>query len=1082
MNFEQRARKARQRGQSVRSAVLLIEGLKRHPEASGALELLTDIYVDDLDSSGLEFDLASVLIRQPKPLPLFRSILAALHQRGKASMGRDLVRAAGEKGLDLTWPPANPSPPPGEPSVDPPAEGNPEPAPRPEETPAPEPAPIQAPSANSEPAVGQAAASAPPPQEAREPKPDAQLQPDVEPAAEPDLAPEPAPEPHADPPAEPQTESQAESQAEPQPDTSSSSQTKKRQPADSPPRRLGLVAAVVALGIVAAAFWWFRGPDRGSLAALDARIERVDPDSKTAVDALFSSEASQSLPAGVADRRAFLRAVRAADFGRRADHAQPASGQASPDTAWGVAARAADFAREERFEDALTRAAVLERQYPDALASRWARGFVAEARGRYATAVEHYERGHQDFPQFAPMLTGQLRVAVRQGRRQEAAKLREALAKLSPENPYAQLDLALPRLEELRAAAPEAAANGSAANESDATRDGAEGGAEQGATPRFVRAVAALERSLRQIRGGQESDALASAEQALEAEPQLGPALLVAGLLRAGALDVERAVQAYTRLAQLPGLAMEYRWTLQIAAPRSLAGAGRADLAYQFAVPVKAAGKVSPRDTRPGADKLPEPVVPLVSVEERAKTEPLARRALFTRAQVLSLLGLGRAAAETLGLLEAVSEVAPRIGFERAMVAIRDGSRRAARSAARSGGDDAWGHGARAAVAYFSGHYEDAIDQGRLARRGQAAASIARLRPLVLSLTASQRGREALALLAEARVRLDERAALEALRTRVLGRLGPKADLDGTAYPALVALEPTSIDRLTDLAAIAFWHKRFESARTFAEKVLSVAPKHPEANWVVGLLDQIAGEEGAAQKHFRAAWRDDTDDPRLLVELGRIYLGLDEPRRAQRAFYRALLRDRKSLDALRGLGEAYGRYNRRIGKRDLSRILSGYDGRHWVAQAAETLHWLAVLEGVRDGKDAGLGYLDRATDLIGESPSLLVERARYRKARGEYVAARKLYARALEKNSTLVAARLGLARMALKTGDDSVARTQLQRYLSITPDGEQAEWARAQLETLTAKSRKAAPDPPGPRPADQRSPAQKAAQPAPTQE
>ncbi len=110
MNFEQRARKARQRGQSVRAAVLLIEGLKRHLTNDSALGFLVQIYVEDLTSPGLGYDLAGILLSQPDAQSCFEELLWQLHERGKDSMGREIVRAAAEDGVELIWPPPHPTP------------------------------------------------------------------------------------------------------------------------------------------------------------------------------------------------------------------------------------------------------------------------------------------------------------------------------------------------------------------------------------------------------------------------------------------------------------------------------------------------------------------------------------------------------------------------------------------------------------------------------------------------------------------------------------------------------------------------------------------------------------------------------------------------------------------------------------------------------------------------------------------------------------------------------------------------------------------------------------------------------------
>ncbi|QDG54348.1 tetratricopeptide repeat protein [Persicimonas caeni] len=1016
-NFEQRAQKALDRGQPVRSAVLLIEGLKRQPDERAALDFLIDLYVDELTSAGLEYDLTGVLVLQSDSEQLFRDILRRLDPAGKASMGRELVRAANEHGYDLTWPPA------------------PEPAPAPTAEPMPEPRPpaqtepYSSPEPELEPAITE---PTPEPEPERAP---VELQPEPEPvdrALETNMEPEPAPERQT-----PETK-------EHNPPPAAASKRK---------GRLLLVVLVLVAGL-GGYVWWSSGPDTSSVAALDASIESVDPAQQTQIDELFAATSKRDLASpAFAERRAFLEAVRAAEWGEASASAP------GGETVWGIAAKAASFALQRDFERALAESARLERQFPHQFASFWARAFVAEARGRFATAVRLYGRGHEAAPEFAPMLTGQLRVLVRQGRQDEARTVRQKLANLNRANPYASMPVVDIALEDMAPGEPDEATDQPGEktgqpNENNGQKEQLENASPK---PRFIHSVESLERALDLIRQDKPRDALGHVDKALEREPMLGGALLVAGMLRVAAVDIDGGVASFTSLAQLPGLDMNARWLLQVVAPRALTAAGRADLAYQFVPPVKDAGRVTPRDSSDKGKPLPEPVVPLLSVEEQVQTEPLAREALLARAEVLSVLGFGVAATETLELLGGIDDVADRVGFERTIVEIRRGNRSAARGAARALPESAPGHSARAALAYHTGRYANAIEHARAALEAhKGAGDVTTLRYLALSLTASGRGRAALVALDEAQVAAYARAELDALRMRVLGRRGPKAESSTTSYETFAATSPTSLERLLDLADVAFWHKRFEQSREWTDQALALAPEHPEANWMRGLHAQVAGDDKTARAHFRDAWRSGADDARMLIELGRIYLSLGEPKRAQRSFYKALLKDRTSVEALRGLGEAYLELDARVGRRDMARILRSYAGSSaFTAQATETLKWLAILNGSRKGNEKGLAYLTKAAELMGESATLLIERAHYHKARGEFALARKMYAKALEKNGTLAPARLGLARMALEGGDEALARTQLQRYLALAPDGDDAQWARDTLANLTTPSNSA---------------------------
>lgn len=1017
MNFEQRALRARHSGAAVRAAVLLIEGLKRHPAEQSALELLCEIYVEDIDSTGLEYDLITTLLSSARaPGAYFARILDALRARDKEGMGRELIRVAADEGWALEWPP---------PRVEAPVVAEPE-------------AEVER-EAEVEPDVASETES------------------ETEPKRGPERAQASAPEGVVEDAVEDGSRAVASIKQAPSAGSKMSTsaalstatvrrkKTPKRAPLRPSRRALLVVGLIVCVGV--GALWWWSSalPVRGS-GAIDAAIEASDPALKSTQAAIFGEASSAREATALAERRAFVAAVHAADWGAQS------TAVSTRETVWGLASAATARALHGDFEQALSESARLERQYPGALATYWARGFVAEARGRFADALRHYLAGQQRYPQFAPFLSAQFRIALRQARVDQALQLQQDLAALSPENPYLHLEVALPSLADLEAPAevdPQAAPAGILPVE----------------RPRFVQAIQHLHEALSALQKRDEPGARAAAEASLKAEPALASALMLAGVLRAGQLDVAGADAAWAQLAQTPGMSMDYRWALQIAAPRTLAAAGRPDLAYKYIVPVKALGKVDPREARQveqalGAGvNLPESAVPLVAVESQLQEQPLAAQAIVARAEVLNLLGLTRAAAESLELLDALPQARVMRTQMRVRVAIRDGDIRRARALAASLKDTPQGDGARAQIAFYSGDYQEAIARASRALEHEQTPEV--LRAQLLSQLALGHGRLARSLLEAATPSPLERGAYRALKMRVeRGALARTADAQPTDQPTeqaifsrLLEVNPTSVERLVDLANHAFWQKDFAQARTLAELALRLADTDPGAHWVMGLVEHISGQESAADAHFRAAWRQDPADPLLLIEMGRMYLGMGKGGQAQRAFYRALLRDRSSIGAIDGLGQAYQLHARARGVRDLSRILEGYQGApQYVAQALETLRWLAILSGSRDGKEAGLQYLQRAVSLIGETADLTLELAHYHAARGDTEAARKYFARTLEKDSTRADARIGLARMAIEAGDAASAAAHLRRYLQFAPGAPDAAWARETLKGLEASS------------------------------
>ncbi|MFW5968212.1 MAG: tetratricopeptide repeat protein, partial [Persicimonas sp.] len=430
MNFEERARKARRRGDPVRAAVVLIEGLKRHPSQTSALDLLSELFVEDIDSPGLGVDLAAILARQADAFARFEALLDELYLRHKDGVAREIVRAAREEGFDLQWPP--PSPPI-------PDERQPEDESDPVEEPPEARVATSTHDEESEPpsddeSAEEADVVASEPVEPTEPEQlgfDDLEQPPG--ASEPDEVDAHAPPvrdvstPHdggrevSDEPAVPEkTDARTEEAAT---DDGAASRS------DSKGRSRSWLIALVALAVLAGIGWWLQEAGIVAFEGLEARIERVDPIERGAIDDVFSSVVDEPAGSDAADEQiAFLEAVRAADWGEQSATVP------SEETHWGVATAAVSHALQGDFEEAVARAKRLERGHPDELVTYWTAGFVEEQRGRYASAAKQYRRGRADYEEFAPLVTGQLRIALRQGRAETAQKLQVTLEEMSPEN------------------------------------------------------------------------------------------------------------------------------------------------------------------------------------------------------------------------------------------------------------------------------------------------------------------------------------------------------------------------------------------------------------------------------------------------------------------------------------------------------------------------------------------------------------------------------------------------------------------------------------------------------------------------
>jgi len=289
------------------------------------------------------------------------------------------------------------------------------------------------------------------------------------------------------------------------------------------------------------------------------------------------------------------------------------------------------------------------------------------------------------------------------------------------------------------------------------------------------------------------------------------------------------------------------------------------------------------------------------------------------------------------------------------------------------------------------------------------------------------------------------------LELRIYAKLGHGNPEFVTTHEHLVAFDTTSVGMLVDLATANFWQGRMTEAMTSAQSALERAPRSPEANWIMGLVHRYNGDRGKAKRHLEAAFVT-TDDARLLVELGQVYLDLAQYDRAQRSFYRAVLIDRKNLAAVRGLGRSYALGNPTKGKRELNRIINGYAERS-KAHRGEILKWLAVMYGSREGSEGAKPYLERAKKELGERSDLLEEFGRYHEAAGRDEQARTAYLEALRRDTTLTRVHVGLARLALAAKKPERATEHLEEYVEFEPYGEHVAWARERLEELDAKKR-----------------------------
>ncbi len=110
MSFLQRAKSMHERGDAVRAAFILAEGLKREPDHGEALEWLLHLYVEELPNPGIERELLHILMAQRNGHELYDIVEAELEELGRHEKLDALHRTAQREGISFDAPPPEPPP------------------------------------------------------------------------------------------------------------------------------------------------------------------------------------------------------------------------------------------------------------------------------------------------------------------------------------------------------------------------------------------------------------------------------------------------------------------------------------------------------------------------------------------------------------------------------------------------------------------------------------------------------------------------------------------------------------------------------------------------------------------------------------------------------------------------------------------------------------------------------------------------------------------------------------------------------------------------------------------------------------
>lgn len=779
--------------------------------------------------------------------------------------------------------------------------------------------------------------------------------------------------------------------------------------------RRGRATIFLAIGAVVAAFLAYQGWEIARRATLSARVDAAF----ATYDPLNSSPWRDAVADGVAafprDReyqelQSFAQALSAEGV-----DGMPTELSEDPTSRWGLAANGVAAIAAREWEPALREAKRLSLLYPDAPLADWLYVRIYEARGELEQASKVNAGLLSEHSSFAAGVLASVRIAVKRNDAEALTAALDKLEKLDAEHPY----LVLRRVELPDVSSyfgPLAPPTGSPPP-----------GEEELEGDKFLLAARSLVRSIDAFERGHLEVAQRSSELAMTVEPHLSPAILLASTLQAAEGDTKTAEESVRGLDQISGLDRDFRTLAQAVIPFALSYAGRPDLAMDFTAP---AGDSNVRANRPRSLRFPADA-----------DSPAYIWATLARAATFNELGEPERAVKVCEMGASLGREADVFRFAAYLIEEQGG---ATTELGKPASEDALA-AFEAVSAFFDG------DNAAVISEAQKIPDDSVYQPMVSRFVAQahlarrQTG-AALNTLDSIRVSLVESVFLNGSRLRALSRLGKGNRKYTVLRDRLSRANPVGVNRTTDLAFGAFWQGEAIRATELVENALQRNENHRQANWLMGLLLRTRGEFSASQKYLKRSGRDYDGNPDVLLEIGYANAELGNWDEARRMFHKSMLLDRENLDAIEGLGHAYSKLDSEVGIRDLERMLSGYPSTtRFSAQRGELLEWLAVLSGLEKGAEDSLSYLDRAEELVGRRADMLVARATYHEAREEFKKARQLYAEALRRDSTNSRAHLGLARCALHDEEPKIAVDHLRRYIELEPRGEHRAWAAQEL-------------------------------------
>ncbi len=296
----------------------------------------------------------------------------------------------------------------------------------------------------------------------------------------------------------------------------------------------------------------------------------------------------------------------------------------------------------------------------------------------------------------------------------------------------------------------------------------------------------------------------------------------------------------------------------------------------------------------------------------------------------------------------------------------------------------------------------------------------------------------------QVRVLLQDIEVPAALRARVLGPTKGE-----TLRHKVLSANPTRLDDLVDLAVALLDADEPAEAADAARQIIKAVPTHTEAHRLLGFAMMKMGKGKGAMKHLQASSAGREGQPQVDIALAEAMYHSGQQVRALHMVMRHLDRQPNDVRALKLLGKAYRATNRfTAGKRDLENRYKKINVKKERQAAGEICYHLALLYKAQFGTEEGVKWLDKAKRHLGDRPDVMLARADHLRARGQGEKAFELYQKLSELDGVPQRVHLQLGRYALKQGKKGLAKVSLERYLKGAPEGDSADWARRQVEQL----------------------------------